>query len=308
MNTIEIKSYAKINLGLQVLNKRPDNYHNINTIFARINLFDEIIIKKNNSNVINLKIIGNEFLNQHNEIENNLITKAFNKIKKLIKGKNQIKNNIIDELIGVDVILKKNIPIGAGLGGGSSNAAYFILGFIKLFKINISKSELNVISQSLGSDVPFFLQEGFAIAKSRGEKLLYFDYDLPYNIILINPNLHINTAEAYKKFNRETFVQINQKQNLYNEINFYEILVRSQQNPSLLKEFMINDFEKNAIEQFSIIKELKNELYNLNAILALMSGSGSTVFGLFDKNQNISNIIQTLTNKYSSNGFLIINC
>ncbi len=308
MDIIELKSYAKINLGLQVLNKRPDHFHNINTIFARINLFDEIIIEKNNSNNINLKIIGNEFLNQSDEIDNNLIVKAFNKIKKILRDKNKIRDKDSDSLIGVDVTLKKNIPIGAGLGGGSSNAAYFILGFVKLFKIILSKAELSVIAQSLGSDISYFLQEGFAIAKSRGEKLLYFEHDFPFNIVLIYPNLHINTTEAYKKFNRETFDQINQKQNLYNEINFYEILVRSEQNHSLLKEFIVNDFEQNAIEQYPIIKQIKDELYNQNAILALMSGSGSTIFGLFDKKDNVSDKIQKLTEKYGKHGFLIISC
>lgn len=306
MDTIELKSYAKINLGLQVLNKRPDNFHNINSIFMRISLFDELKITKNNSNEINFKIIGNDFLNQINEIENNLIVKAFNKIKKITKNKSKNKEN--ETFLGVDVVLTKNIPIGAGLGGGSSNAAYFIKGFTTLFKSLISKAEMIVIAQSLGSDVPYFLEDGFAIAKSRGEKLLYFDYELPFNIILINPNLHINTAEAYKKFNRELFDQINQKQNLYNEINFYEILVRAEQNPSLLREFIINDFEKNAIQQFPIIKDIKNELYNQNAILALMSGSGSTVFGLFDKKDNTNEIINHLKEKYAKNDFLIMSC
>lgn len=294
MTKITKKSYAKINLGLQVLNKRLDGFHNINTIFKKINLFDEITFTPNNTDEINLKVLNNDLLNQEN-ILNNLIIKAFRKIQKKSPKK-----------IGVDVELNKNIPIGAGLGGGSSNAASTLIALMEMFRINLTQGEMSVISQSLGSDVPFFMGEGMAIAKSRGEKLKYFDMDnefeQKYKIVLINPQIHISTPFAYSSLNRETFTELNKKQNLYPEINFYNILLKSNDNPSLLRNYIINDFEKVVFEKYPEISEIKKTLYDFGAVLSLMSGSGSTVFALFENNEKnqttFNNINSYFTNNY----------
>lgn len=291
MTKITKKSYAKINLGLQVLNKRPDGFHNINTIFKKINLFDEISFTPNNTDEINLKVLNNDLLNQENHL-NNLIVKAFRKIQKKSPKK-----------IGVDVELTKNIPIGAGLGGGSSNAATTIKALMELFRINLTQGEISVISQSLGSDVPFFIGEGMAIAKSRGEKLKYFDMDKDfeqkYKIILINPQIHISTPFAYGALQRETFAELNKQQNLYPEINFYNILLKSNDNPSLLSNYLINDFEKVVFEKYPEIAEIKKSLYDYGAVLSLMSGSGSTVFALFENHENIQTTFNNINSHFT---------
>lgn len=275
MEKIVKKSYSKINLGLQVLNKRPDGFHNINTIFKTTGLADELSFIANNTDELNIVVKGNESLNNDEFIYNNIIVGVFNKLRKKTGKK-----------IGVDLELTKNIPIGAGLGGGSSNAAIAIKTLMDMFKINLTQGELSVIAQSAGSDVPYFINVGFAVAKSRGEKLKYFtlpyDFDKKFKMILVNPNIHISTKEVYSKLNRKVFEDINRKQNLYPEINFYNILARANENPHLLKDYLVNDFEKVLFELYPEIKQVKQEFYKLGASFSLMAGSGSSVFALFN--------------------------
>ena len=284
-NKIITKSFAKVNLGLQVLNKRQDGFHNINTIFSRINLFDEIEITPNNTDEISLIVKNNDELNSTENLKNNLIVKAFFKVQtKILKNK-------LDKKIGIDVKLTKNIPIGAGLGGGSSNAATIITELQNIFKLKLSIGEMQIIAQSIGSDVPYFLQDGMAVAKSRGEKLKYFTHNLDYKIFLINPKIHVSTPWAYSELKREVFESINQKQNIYEEINFYQILMQSKNNDTLLKSYMINDFEKAIFGKFPEIHQIKKNLYENGAVFSLMSGSGSTVFGLFKDDANFKQIL-----------------
>ena len=254
---IKIDSNGKINLGLQVLNKRIDNYHNINTVFSRISLFDQITFEEDDK--ISIDILNSENI----PIEDNLIYKA------AIKLQNRTKTNK-----GAKIQLRKNIPMGGGLGGGSSNAAATLFALTKLWDLTPSTNDLMIIAQSLGSDVPFFLQEGLASAGSRGEKLNYFKLNLPHHILLVNPNIHVSTPLAFSSLNRNTKQKV--------AINFKNILFRSLDNQSLLKEYIINDFEKTIFKVHPEIKLIKNKLYDLGAIFSLMSGSGSTVFGLFD--------------------------
>jgi 4-diphosphocytidyl-2-C-methyl-D-erythritol kinase len=293
-NSFAIKSFAKVNLGLQVLNKRPDGFHNINTIFSRINLFDEIEITPNNTNEISLIVKNNDELNTPENLKDNLIVKAFFKIQnKIIKSKSDLK-------IGIDVKLTKNIPIGAGLGGGSSNAATIITQLQKIFNLKLSDGELQIIAQSIGSDVPYFLKDGMAVAKSRGEKLKYFTHNLGYKLFLINPKIHISTPWAYGVLNREVFESINQKQNIYEEINFYQILIQSKNNDTLLRSYLINDFEKAIFGKYPEIQNIKKNLYDMGAVFSLMSGSGSTVFGLFKDNSEFENIKKYYQTQYSN--------
>jgi len=269
---IKIESNAKINLGLQVLNKRIDGFHNINTIFSRISLCDEIIFEENETIIID--IISDDNENKSNEIlkiplEQNLIYKAATKLQQRTKTNK-----------GVKITLKKSIPMGGGLGGGSSNAAATLFALTKLWDIVPSTKDILIIAQTLGSDVPYFLQEGMAVAGSRGEKLNYFKIKLPYQILIVNPNIHISTPWAYSELNRD--------EKLIKAVNYKNIIFRALDNTSLFKEYIKNDFEKIVFNKYPAIKEIKRDLYKLGADFALMSGSGSTVFALFNSPEKIN--------------------
>jgi 4-diphosphocytidyl-2-C-methyl-D-erythritol kinase len=265
MKIIKKLSHSKINLGLEVLYKRPDNFHEINTIFATIKLSDQISFELSDKPIINIESNIDLNIPKHE----NLIFKAAEKL--------QDKFNIKS---GANIILKKNIPTGGGLGGGSANAACTLIALSQLWEINPTYKQLFILAQALGSDVPFFLKEGFAIAHGRGEILRYFDYKLQFKILLIIPNIHINTALAYQSLNRG-----NEKKP---KTNLYLILTRAFHNPSILKEHLFNDFEVAVFQQHPVLANIKDNLYQKGAIYASMSGSGSTMYGLFDNDEAIN--------------------
>ncbi len=261
MKRKEIEAPAKINLGLQVLNKRPDGYHEINTILHTIGLSDEIEMEiSDNISLITIPSLG--------IAENdNLVFKA----AKLLKERYKIKS-------GVQIILKKNIPMGAGLGGGSSDAASALLGLAKLWQIEKNYDELHDLAAMLGSDVPFFLKKGTALASGRGGQLEYFDFVLPYWILLVNPGIHVSTAKAYQSLKRGSGSGL--------PIDYKSALTGLAGNPGGNREYSIrqiltNDFEGPVFARHQELAGIKKSLYDCGAVLALMSGSGSSVFGLF---------------------------
>jgi 4-diphosphocytidyl-2-C-methyl-D-erythritol kinase len=262
------KACAKINLGLQVLNKRKDGFHNINTVFYKIKLYDYLEFKLSEKfNIINVN-------HSNLQINENLIYKAYQILKKDFT------------IAPLDVIFKKNIPIGAGLGGGSSDSAETLKAITEFFDLKINSEKLNEYGLALGSDVPFFLNEGPAQAFGRGEKLIYFDFKLPYHLLLINPGIHISTPWAYKSLNRtENEIEIK---------DFKSYLLNIKTDIKLLRENIINDFESFVFEQYPEIKQIKEMLYENGSIFALMSGSGSSVFGLFEDYNNLLNCADKL--------------
>lgn len=260
---IKKNANAKINLGLQVLNKRADNYHNINTIFYPLRLHDKLEFYQNNEFIIQ------DNLNNKIKIEENLIYKVW-KI---------FFNNF--NISPIKVILSKNIPIGAGLGGGSSNAAKTALAINEMFDLKLSYSELSDICSQIGSDVNFFLN-GFLLAegKCKGDKLEYFKINKRFRIILVNPGIHISTPWAYNQLNI-----IDQN---FKEVNFKEIILN--ENIENFKKYIFNDFENVIFKHYPEIEKIKNKLYQFGASFALMSGSGSTVFGIFNNDCDIKSI------------------
>ena len=256
MKQMKLNSYAKINLGLQVLNKRPDSFHNINTVFTKIDLFDEITIEENNK----LEVVCNVDLGI--DQTQNLAYKAADKLRKKI-GKD----------LGAKISIQKNIPFGGGLGGGSSNAATVLKGLAQLWDHH-NENDMKIISQTIGSDVSYFLLNDKAIGLSRGEVLTEFQLNLPWYVLLVNPGIHVSTPQAYKELNRN--------EESRKKIDFKMILERSLNNTSLLKEYIINDFEKVVFSKHPEIKVIRDTLIYKGAIHSLMSGSGSSVFGLFE--------------------------
>ena len=254
-NNSLIKSYAKVNLGLKILNRLPDDYHSIFTIMQEIDLYDTIQIQKNNSGNITIDCDGS--IKVPND-DNNLCIKA----AKLI-----FKNYHINH--GVDISLTKNIPVGAGLGGGSSNGATILCELNRIFELNISNQNLHDLAFELGCDIPFFINGGIQISEGKGEKLTKLDLDLTeYFMLLIHPTFNVSTKWAYSFF----------KNNLVD--NFECDKFRSFQD-NLDWELFENDFENIIKSTYPEVVEIRKILESQSSLFVSLSGSGSTMFGVF---------------------------
>jgi 4-diphosphocytidyl-2-C-methyl-D-erythritol kinase len=268
---IEIKAPAKINIGLNIIEKRSDGYHNLLTLFYPIHdLYDKITIELADQFQLTC---NNSLL----EIDNtNLITRA----KILMEQEFSKKMN-------VKVHLEKNIPMGAGMGGGSSDAAAVLLSLNDMFQLNASKNKLAELVLILGSDVPYFLNPVPAIGKSRGEILSPVNFNLNKPIVIINPGIHINTGEAFK--------------NIKPEIPGYkyeEIFKSIPINMADLKDVITNDFEKYVFEKYPVIRDIKDSMYDLGAEFSLMTGTGSTVFGIFPDSEKAEKAVKIFPEEY----------
>ncbi|MFV0507581.1 MAG: 4-(cytidine 5'-diphospho)-2-C-methyl-D-erythritol kinase [Bacteroidales bacterium] len=247
-----IYSRAKINLGLQVVRKRNDGFHDLKTVFYPVNLRDQIEIEPSES--FQYKDIG---LTVDCPIEKNLVYRTY----KLLSDKYTLPSSI-------SVSMDKRIPFGAGLGGGSSNAARTLLALNELFSLNISDADLHQHALELGSDCPFFIQSSPCIASGRGEILTPINLDLSdYHIVIVKPNETVSTAEAYRGIRAQE-----------PEVNLHEII----QTPICQwHNTLKNDFEKHIFNLKPHIEQVKNKLYELGALYASMSGSGAAVYGIF---------------------------
>lgn len=267
MRSITVKAPAKINLGLQVLSKRPDGFHDINTVFVRTSLCDELHFYEDNS--ISLECEPDLGIRP----TENLVYRAAVLLKDYATNQNLFKNSQKETQTGAKIRVRKHIPSGAGLGGGSSDAAATLLALKELWQIDISQYELHTLAGMLGSDVPFFLKDQAAVGLGRGEKLEYFDYVIPYYLLIVYPNIHVNTGEAYSAL-AKTHVPARPR-------DFKKVLMESFLQPEVLKENITNDFEEVVFKKHPGIAEIKERLYKSGAVFALMSGSGSSVYGLF---------------------------
>lgn len=257
-----LKSYAKVNLFLQVLNKRPDNFHNLLTIFERIGLHDEIILKPRRDSLI--RVICKDPAVPTDAT--NLCYRAADLLRKRFKLKK-----------GVDIFIKKNIPVGAGLGGGSGNAATVLLGLNKLWKLNISKERLKGLGAKIGSDVAFFIyQVPFALGRGRGERIEPIGGLKKTRLwhVLVVPNLHVSTPLIYRKFDLYSKLTP-QKQSA-------KILILALKKTHILRvsENLFNSLEATTIRLYPKVQRAKLELGKLGVNAILMSGSGSAVFGI----------------------------
>ena len=253
--SIKLRSNAKINLALSINYKRSDEFHDISTIMQEIDLHDTIELSKNQSNQINIISRGIKAP----EDETNLCYIAAN----LFFLENKINR-------GVDIILNKNIPVGGGLGGGSSNASSVIKGLSQLFNISIDSKIFNKLSSKIGADVPFFYNGGMQYATGIGDQLKSLPPLLDkYYFLLIFPEISISTPWAYKEYK-------NYLENQSNESNF--VPLSDKVDFSLWR----NDFEKVVLSTYPEIKQIKNDLQNSQSLFAALSGSGSTMFGVYD--------------------------
>jgi len=248
---------AKINIGLNIVRKREDGFHDIESIFYPVNWSDELKIEK----AASLKFTSSG-IDIPGDANDNLCVKAY----ELIKADHSIEP--------VNIHLDKRIPIGAGLGGGSADASYTLKALNELFDLNLTDDQLISYAKQLGSDCAFFIKNESMFCYGKGDEFDSIQFSLScFKIVLVNPGIHIGTAEAYAG------VQPKSPNQLIKSINDCR--------QDEWKTWLHNDFEDSIFPNHSSIKELKDRMYELGATYAAMTGSGSTVFGLFYKDLEI---------------------
>jgi len=253
---------CKINLGLRILRKRTDGYHDLETVFYPLHFTDilELIGSADNNSKLSFSTTG---LPLESNLDN-LCVRAYELLKK-----------DFPQLPSAIIHLHKVIPLGGGLGGGSADAAFTLKLMNEKFSLGLSTEKLINYAQQLGSDCPFFINNIAAYATGRGELLEQVPLDLSsFKFIVVNPRISISTSQAFSKIKPSLPLK-----------SLRQII---QQPMITWKNDLVNDFEKSIFNQFSGIEAIKNKLYDSGATYASMSGSGSTVYGIYEKKINVS--------------------
>jgi len=274
---MKILSPAKINLFLQVTGKRPDGYHELFSLMCCVTLFDTIYLRFGTKKI--------EIEASHPQIpldETNLAHKSAALFFKTLGIKE-----------GVKITIEKNIPIAAGLGGGSSNAASVLRGLNHHYEFPFSRDRLMALGLSLGADVPFLLFQKPALASGVGEKLEAFPALLPNNVLIVHPGFWVSTAEVFQNLN----LRLTKCKKKFTKIS----LMKSGYNVS---RHLCNDLEAVTASKYPEIQSVKAQLIKQGALGALMSGSGPTVFGLFSDQEKAGKAMQAVGRNPRWNAYL----
>ena len=277
MKSIELKSRAKINLSIDVLGKREDGYHLVEMIMQTIDLYDIIKITENDIDEININSNSLDIpLNK-----NNIVYKA----AEVLKERFNIKS-------GLNIFIQKNIPVAAGMAGGSCNAAAVLVGLNKLWNLKLSEKQLQEIGLALGADVPFCISGNAALAQGIGEELTYIK-GLPKDtsILVCKPNLFVSTKDVYQGLDLD-----NIKDRPDNKLL---IKCLEEGNIKVLSENMVNVLESVTSKMHEEILDIEKVMLDNNALGSMMSGSGPTVFGLFEKEEDAIKGKEKLLKKYN---------
>ncbi len=280
-HSFRLPSFAKINWNLKILGKREDGFHDLCTTFQTVSLSDEITFEE----------ADELFLTCSDEKiptdETNLILKAANSLKKDFNIKS-----------GAKIHLEKKIPAPGGLGGGSSNAAIALLGLATFWNLEINSKKLIEIGANLGSDVPFFFYGGTAFGSGRGTEIILLPEFSEKKMLIVTPDVKVSTAEAFARINAPNLTKEGSKSILkicQNEANSFNV----RQNE------LINDFETSVFGFYSEIERVKETLLELGAVQASLSGSGASVFAIFDKEETRQATLNALVNETSWRQFAV---
>ena len=267
---IHVKASAKINLFLNIKEKRPDDFHEIRSVLLPVRLYDRISIEQQDRNIEtvvanSIEPFGVSWSLPIEDSEENLTTRAARLLKKVTGYRG-----------GASIFLEKRIPIGAGLGGGSSNAAAVLKGLNRLWKTELSREELKHIGSQLGSDIPAFIHGGVVYMEGRGEQVKSIAQHSGLNLwfILVNPGFGISTADIYSRYNVPlTFRKQEAK---------FRTLIEGLTKDSCKKISygLFNALQKTVFRKYPILEMIKNKLEKAGALGVLLSGTGSTIFGL----------------------------
>ena len=271
--------HAKINIGLHVTKKREDGFHDLKSVFYPITLCDILEVVKDESKANGEFIFTSSGITLDCNEEKNLVVKAY-----------QLLHDIYN-LPAVKIHLHKVIPFGAGLGGGSSDAAFMLKALNDMFALGINLDDLAKMSATLGSDCPFFIYNKPQFIEGRGDKLSPTNINLEdFSIILIKPEFGISTADAFggiKPLNAE-----------FNLRELHNIAVEK------WRDTIANDFEKTVFVKYPLLNKIKQSLYKKGALFASMSGSGSTIFAIFEKNSSFNLNFTLDTEDYTESIFV----
>jgi 4-diphosphocytidyl-2-C-methyl-D-erythritol kinase len=278
MTQVRIPAFAKINVRLEVLGKRPDGFHELRTVFQTISLHDELLIARARGGDVSLRIEGNEALSGE-PVEKNLVYRAVDLLRR------ELRPSGAKKLPGVNVVLRKKIPAGRGLGGGSSDAAAALLGYLRLTRKKIPLERLSALAASLGADVPFFLQGGRALGIGKGDEIYPLPDGAKQVLLVVSPrDIHVPTPDAYRwleappLFDRVAPGSSSALTATPKSSNIWRFcaLCWSPQGIGLA-----NDFAGPVFRRYPRLKQIARVLLQNGAAEASLAGSGSAVFGVF---------------------------
>ena len=248
-----IKTGCKINLGLNITERRPDGYHNIQTIFYPVPLYDVLTIGEGKDEDV-LTLGGHPL---EGDVQDNLVLRAVRLLRQ--EG---------FPIPSLNIDLHKVIPSGAGLGGGSSDAACMVRTLVRRYNLSLSEEQMERLAAKLGADCPFFINPRPLYAEGIGDIFAPISLDLSgWYLILVKPEVHVSTREAYA--------------GVHPHKPTYSMLETAKLPVGMWADRMVNDFEESIFSSHPLLADIKQELYHLGAAYAAMSGSGSTIFGLF---------------------------
>ncbi len=277
MAEIKVLAPAKINLSLDILGKLPDGYHEIKTIYQEISLADAIILRDFEEGEGRLFVNNMEIPH-----EDNLALIAYH-----------VLTEELDHHKGLDIIISKKIPLGAGLGGGSSDAAAVLLGLNELWDLNLSQDQLRELSDKLGMDVSFFITGGTAVGKNKGEEISQIESNLSAWVLLVVPPFQISTKRAYALSDGE---RMGKDKKLTDKL--IKKLKGGKVSLSEIEEAFHNDFEQFIYRRYPKVNLLKGDMIRAGAGNSHLSGSGSAVFSLFPTKKEAEEIGKKLRDKY----------
>jgi 4-diphosphocytidyl-2-C-methyl-D-erythritol kinase len=260
---MRLRSYAKVNLGLEVLGTRDDGYHELRTLFQTVDLHDDVVLRPRSRGVTvrcDHPLVPND--------ATNLAARA----AEALRAHGRVAG-------GVEIVIRKRIPVGGGLGGGSSNAATVLLGLDRLWKLGLGPAGLHPLARRLGADVPYFLLGGTALGLSRGDEVYPLRHQLRAHVVVVDPGIHVSTARVFARVDARLTPRLNSNSIFY--------FVSRELEGSGAFRFLVNDLEEAALEEAPFLREqagrIRAVLLREGACLAALSGSGASYFGLFEK-------------------------
>ncbi len=279
MEQLTLKSYAKINLTLDVINKREDGYHDLDMVMQTINLYDTLTFQKNDSNKITIQTDSDKL--QSESLKSNLIYKA---IVKTFEYCNYKGNK------GINIILNKVIPMEAGLAGGSSNGACAIKAINKMYNFNLSIDDMVQIGKEVGADIPFCLVGGTARVQGIGEKIQVLQPHIKAKILLVKPKVSVSTKYIFEN------LIINEIQNKPNTQNMIKAI--EENNLNKIAKNLCNVLETVTIKKYNEIDEIKKCMMQYGGLGCIMTGSGSAIFAYFENDEQRKVCKKIIKNEY----------
>jgi 4-diphosphocytidyl-2-C-methyl-D-erythritol kinase len=262
LKLLRLKSYAKVNLGLEVLGQREDGYHELRTLFQTIDLADDLVLRPRRGGVT---VVCDHPLVPRDGT--NLATRA----AELLRGYAGVTH-------GVEIEIHKRIPVGGGLGGGSSNAAAVLMGLDKMWRLRLGPEALHRLARRLGADVPYFLVGGTALGLARGDEVYPLHRQVRAHVVLVDPGIHVSTARVFARLDTSLTPRENSN-------NIYYFVSRELEGSGAYR-LLHNDLEEAALEEAPALREqagrIRAVLLREGASLVALSGSGSSYFGLFE--------------------------